>query len=75
MAAFDKYSAPGLAAWTLAAAPARLGKLSSVAAQHAYLREQIEMRVLGLGLIEHAISWSSHRRHAAFERRAARRAG
>uniref|UniRef100_A0A6S9ZF86 Uncharacterized protein n=1 Tax=Chrysotila carterae TaxID=13221 RepID=A0A6S9ZF86_CHRCT len=58
MAAFDKYSAPGRAAPTLAAVHARLKKLSSAASQHAYLREQIEMRVLGLGLAEHAISWS-----------------
>eukprot|EP00965_Chrysotila_dentata_P151673 5012760-Pleurochrysis_carterae.AAC.1 len=59
MAAFDKYSAPGRAAPTLAAARTRLVELSSAASQHAYLREQIEMRVLGLGLTEHAISWSA----------------
>eukprot|EP00965_Chrysotila_dentata_P232003 6198706-Pleurochrysis_carterae.AAC.1 len=59
MAAFDTCSAPGRAAPTLAVARARLAKLSSAAAQHAFLREQLEMRVLVLGLTKHAISRST----------------
>eukprot|EP00965_Chrysotila_dentata_P084784 2798540-Pleurochrysis_carterae.AAC.2 len=50
MATQDKYKAPGRAAPTMAAAHAKVARLGSVAAQHAYIREQIEMRVLGLGL-------------------------
>eukprot|EP00965_Chrysotila_dentata_P049022 1626289-Pleurochrysis_carterae.AAC.9 len=59
IAAFVKYSVPESTAPTLIAAWARLKKIPSAAKQHAYLSEQIEMRVLGLGLTEHAISWST----------------
>eukprot|EP00965_Chrysotila_dentata_P117688 3888680-Pleurochrysis_carterae.AAC.1 len=57
MAAYVKYK--GRATPTIAAARAHMSKLPSAAKQHTYLREQIEMRVLGLGLAEQAISWST----------------
>eukprot|EP00965_Chrysotila_dentata_P018291 609060-Pleurochrysis_carterae.AAC.1 len=57
MAAFDHYEVR--ATPTIAAARAKVARISSAKDQHIYLREQIEMRVLGLGLAEHAISWST----------------
>eukprot|EP00965_Chrysotila_dentata_P157941 5218117-Pleurochrysis_carterae.AAC.1 len=58
MAVFVPYLAR--AAFTLVAARAHLATLLPlVAKQHVYLPEQIEMRVLGVGLTEHPISWSS----------------
>eukprot|EP00965_Chrysotila_dentata_P120369 3980016-Pleurochrysis_carterae.AAC.1 len=55
--AYDQYQ--NRAVETLAAARAKLAKIKSASEQHKILREQIEMRVLGLGLVEHAVSWSS----------------
>eukprot|EP00965_Chrysotila_dentata_P071803 2371784-Pleurochrysis_carterae.AAC.1 len=48
----------------LAAARAIRAEPESAALKHAYLCEQIEMRVLGIGFAEHAVSWSTGGAHA-----------
>eukprot|EP00965_Chrysotila_dentata_P124764 4125016-Pleurochrysis_carterae.AAC.1 len=57
MAAYVHYKAR--ATPTIAAARAKVARMNTAKDKHNYLREQIEMRVLGLGLAEHAISWST----------------
>eukprot|EP00965_Chrysotila_dentata_P047999 1592107-Pleurochrysis_carterae.AAC.1 len=57
MTAFDWFTMR--AAPTMEAARAEFARQGTAAKKHKYLREQIEMRVLGLGLAEYAISWSA----------------
>lgn len=54
---FDRYKQRGVA--SMEAADAMLAGLSSNQLQLDWLREQIEMRVVGLGWIEFKIQWSS----------------
>eukprot|EP00965_Chrysotila_dentata_P101460 3349460-Pleurochrysis_carterae.AAC.1 len=63
MAAYVK----GRATRTIKAARAQLARIGLAADRHTYLREQIEMRVLGLGLAEHAMSWSKGGRQRCLE--------